>query len=77
MNLLEPRGDGVRELHAAMCAREELDAELDLELAHLLAHRRLGDVQPLGGAPEVQLLGHRHEVAQLAQIHRSIIARRA
>jgi hypothetical protein len=53
-----------------MCALEELDAELDLELAHLLAHRRLGDVQPLGRAPEVKLLRHRDEVPQMPEFHR-------
>jgi hypothetical protein len=43
----------------------------------LLAQRRLGDVQPRGRAPEVQLLGDGHEVAQLTQLHPHIIADRA
>lgn len=43
--------------------------ELAFEPGHLLAHRGLHDVQPLGGPAEVQLLGHRHEVAQPAQFH--------
>ena len=40
---------------------------LDLEPADLPRERRLGDVQALGGAAEVQLLGDRDEVAQLPQ----------
>ncbi|MDT7648582.1 MAG: hypothetical protein QOC75_5582 [Pseudonocardiales bacterium] len=50
-------------------AVEQLDAELALQPADLLADRGLNDGQPLGGPPEVQLLGHRDEVAQLPQLH--------
>jgi hypothetical protein len=34
-----------------------------------MAQGRLGHVQPLGRAPEVQLLGDGDEVAQLAELH--------
>ena len=37
--------------------------------SHLLRQRRRGDVQTLRGAPEMELLGDGHEVAQLAQFH--------
>ena len=40
-----------------------------LERLDLLRQRRRGDVQALGRTPEVQLLGDRDEVAQLAQFH--------
>lgn len=33
-----------------------------------MAERRLRDVQPLGGPPEVSLLGDRDEVAQKPQV---------
>ena len=36
---------------------------------NLLAERRLGDVQPRGGTPEVQLLGDGDEIAELAEFH--------
>ena len=38
----------------------------------LHAQRRLAHAQPLGGPPEVALLGHRDEVAELAQFHELI-----
>jgi hypothetical protein len=37
--------------------------------------RRLRHLQPLGGAPEVQLLADRDEVAQLSQLDRKIHSR--
>jgi hypothetical protein len=45
--------------------------ELVLERADLLAERWLRDVQPLGGAAEMQLLRDRDEVAKLAKFHDS------
>ena len=47
-----------------------MTAELALELADLLRQRRLGDVQPIGGPAEVQLLGDGPEVAKMPQLHR-------
>jgi hypothetical protein len=38
-------------------------------LADLVAEGRLGDVQSISRAMEVQLFGHRHEIAQLAEFH--------
>ena len=43
-------------------AHEQRAAELALELADLLGERRLADVEPRGGAAEVQLVGDRDEV---------------
>jgi len=40
-----------------------------LQCGDLLAERWLGQVQPLGGAGEAQLVGDRHEVPQVAQMH--------
>ena len=48
---------------------EQRDANLDLELANLLAERGLRRVQPARGACEVQFLGHRREVTQMPQFH--------
>jgi hypothetical protein len=59
---------GRRELHAPARALEQRHAEGALELPDLLAQPGLGDVQPLGRAPEVQLLGHGDEVAQVTQL---------
>ena len=55
------RGEG----DAPPVALEQLDAELGLERSHLLAHARLREVQPLGRAAEMELLGHRDERPQL------------
>ena len=66
---------GERQLDAAPRRREQLDAELVLELLHLPAERRLRDVQAGGGAPEVQLLGDGHEVTQMAQLHTTKLTR--
>ena len=48
---------------AAAVALEQPHAELGLERPDLLAHARLGEVQPLGGAAEVQLLGDRRRTS--------------
>ncbi len=66
---LEVGPAGLGEVDAAGGAVEQLDAELGFQLADLLGERRLGHVEPLGGATEVTLLGHRHEVPKVAQIH--------
>ena len=61
-----PRG---RDLDAPLRAMEERESQLLLELADLLAERRLRDAEAAGGAPEVQLLRHGEEVAQVAELH--------
>jgi len=57
------------ELHLSLGAMEELDAEFLFELPDLMAERRLAEMQPLGGAAEVQRLGQRDDVAKVAQLH--------
>jgi hypothetical protein len=48
---------------------EEGLPELALEAADLCAHCRLGDRHALRGARELAVLGDRHEVRELAQVH--------
>jgi hypothetical protein len=64
-----------RELHPPGRAVQERRAELGLHPADVLGERRLGHVQARGGPAEVLLLGHRHEVPQVAQVHRPSLVR--
>ena len=69
---VEERTTGVGQAHLPRGADEQLGTQLLLELADGDAQRRLGHVQTLGGAAEVELLGHRDEVAQVAKLeHRA------
>ena len=65
----EERRAGRGQLDLALVAQQQLRADLLLERADLLAQRRLGHVQALGRAAEVQLLGDGDEVAQVAELH--------
>lgn len=49
------------ESYSAPVPLQQAKAELPFQGRHLLADRRLGDEQPLGGAPERQLFGDRDE----------------
>ena len=60
---------GRRQRGTPAVALEQRHPELGLERADLLADARLRQVQPLGGAAEVKLLGDRDERAQLAELH--------
>ena len=63
------RQEGVasrREVHAARVAHEQCAAELVLQPRNRLAQCRLGDVQALGGAVDVQLFSHGDELAKQA-----------
>src|SRR4029079_3689838 len=71
--LLEQDGTRGSEGDAAMRAVQQQHAELGLELADLLAHCRLSDVQPLRRAPGVQLLGDGDEVSEMSQFHVSTV----
>jgi hypothetical protein len=51
-------------------AGEQRRSDLDFELAHLLAQRRLGDTEVAGGAGGMPLVGDREEVSKLTQFHR-------
>ncbi len=66
-DLLEIDFAGWGEPHTAFGPLEQLDPQLVFEGADLLAKRRLGDVQALGGAPEMELLGDRHEISNMSQ----------
>ncbi len=59
---------GERQLDAMGGATQQLAADELLEASNLPAQGRLGDVEPLGCAPEVELLGHRHERAKVSQL---------
>jgi len=71
--------------HAARMAHEELDAELLLEAAQLLAEGRLRDMQMVGRLRQAAGFGNLQEIAKLPEIHRmtpfrcklAILARRA
>ena len=61
---------GFGEDDAAADAREQRDAELGLERAHLLRERGLGEVELAGGPAERAVLGRGEEVGELLQSHR-------
>src|SRR5215204_1978587 len=67
--LVEHGGAGGGQRDAPLSAVEQLHAELLLELAHLLAHRGLGDVEPFGRAAEMELLRDGYEVPQVSRLH--------
>src|SRR5262245_34605350 len=67
--LREQQRTGRRQGDPARVAPQQRHTQGSLELAELLAQRRLRDVQPLGGAREAQLLGDGYEVAKIAQVH--------
>ena len=69
----EERRPGRGQLDLALVAQQQLRADLLLELADLLAQRRLGHVQALRRAAEVQLLGDGDEVAQVSELHGSVM----
>ena len=66
--LLQERCPGRRELNVALGTKEQRDAHLGLQLFDLLAERRLGDVEPLGGPAEVKVLGHRDEILEMSKV---------
>ena len=69
----EERRPGGGQLDLALVAQQQRRADLLLELADLLAQRRLGHVQALRRAAEVQLLGDGDEVAQVSELHGSSV----
>src|SRR5919206_2099085 len=68
--LLREDAPRLGELHHAARPLEELHAELGLELANRLRQGRLRDVELPGRPPEVELLAHREEVAQVPELDR-------
>jgi hypothetical protein len=67
---------GFGELHLALRPVEQLHLQLVLQLAHLVAQGRLAQVKPLCGPPEVQRLGERDDIAEVAQFHAAIYTSR-
>jgi hypothetical protein len=66
---------GFRQLDLTFRPVEEPDPELLLELANLLAERRLADVQALGRPPEMQVFRDGDDVAQVPELHEALICR--
>jgi len=61
-----------RERDLPLSTREELDADLALQLTDLLTERRLSGFEPLRGPAEIQLLGDGDEVPEMAQFDRRL-----
>jgi hypothetical protein len=68
-SLAEESPSGLCELDAAGVADEERRAELTFERTDRGRQARLRDRHRLGGPGEVPLLGHRHKVFQVPQLH--------
>ena len=60
-------GGGKRD--AAPVTHEQLHSEFPLQFRNLIAERRLGNIQRLGRAAEIQAFRHGNEELQLAQFH--------
>ena len=54
-------------------ALKELGVQLLFQLADLAGEGLLGDVEALGGAGDVHLLGHDKEVLQVLKIHAALL----
>ena len=61
-----------RELDVTPDAPQKIDLELGLEIPDLLAQGRLGGVETVRGAAEVEVLGDRDEVAKVPQLHEAV-----
>lgn len=55
--------------HPSAAAAEQLDRELALEHGDTGGHRQLHDVEAVCGRGEIELLGNRHEVLPMPQVH--------
>ncbi len=52
--------------------RKQAGTHLLFEPCYLFGDRRLRDLEPIGGATEIQLLGHDDEVAEMAELDVSV-----
>jgi hypothetical protein len=68
-NLWHERPAGVGELDPITGAIEQGHANLGLQRLDLLCKGRLGHIEALGRAGEIQFLGDRQEVPQVTQLH--------
>ena len=73
--LAQQHRSGLGQGDGAAGAFQQRHSEPPFELPDRPRQRRLGDPDPLRGAPEVQLLGDGHEVPQLPRLHRSTLSR--
>ena len=64
--LHQKRATGRGQPHAARSPLEQLDAELDLEVANLFGEGRLGDAEAGGRPNEAAFLSYSDEVPQVA-----------
>ncbi|KOQ36381.1 hypothetical protein ABW37_27645 [Achromobacter xylosoxidans] len=62
---------GGAQFDLAAAALEQRHAQVLLQQLDLARQRRLRHAQALGGAAEVQFLGHGDEAFELAEFHRS------
>ena len=62
---------GLGRRHAALRPQQQLLANLALQRRELLAQRRLGDVQDVGGLGQAADVDDLHEVLQAPEVHRS------
>jgi hypothetical protein len=69
LGICQKHPSGVSQRHTAVCSRQQLDAELLLQIADLLAEGRLLDMDSFGGTAEVQGVGDGDEVSEVAQLH--------
>ena len=67
--LCQEKPPGPGEAHAFPDPLEQVHAEFLLKIADLAAERRLGKMQPGGGARHVLLFGDGDKVTQVAQFH--------
>ena len=65
---------GVGQAHEPGRPLDQFHAELGLELLELDGQRRLGDEARLGGTTEVAVIGDRHQVLQVAEVHDGTVA---
>jgi len=54
------------------CPRKQADAHLLFEPGYLFGDRRLRDLKSIGGATEIQLLGHDHEISEVPKLNISM-----
>jgi hypothetical protein len=74
--LAEEHAAGVGQRHVMPAPIEQGDTDFRFELADLLAQRGLRGVEARGGAGEIQLVRHGHEVPQMTQFHHEQARRR-
>ena len=67
--LVEQGGTDFGDLHRPLGTVEQPRTELQLEVLDVLGEGWLRDVEPFGGAAEMQFLGDGNEAAERSQVH--------